>query len=205
MSKDFGSIWEMLWDMIVYLPRTVADLFRYGEINGGGLLVVLVLLVLLIAAGRFGLPYLKTQTARRRAIAAIKRVCAERKIAVTVCRGRHDGADLLLTGETYRGAVKFFPCRKREMHVHFLDAETCLLSPHAIDLRSADSDSAVQLSFAVDADEKILLFIPRAAELTRQRPNGEKAPIREGDEACGLILHSEGTLLRRLESLPRTS
>ena len=136
MSKDFGSIWEILWDMIVYLPRTVVDLFRYGEINGGGLLLTLILLAVLIAAVRFGGPYLRALSARRRAITAIRRICAERNIGVTVFRGRGDGADLLLIGGAYRGAVKFFPGIERDRHVHFLDAETCLIARHGIDPRT---------------------------------------------------------------------
>ncbi len=202
MSKDFGSIWEMLWDMIVYLPRTVVDLFRYGEVNGGGLLLALVLLAALIAAVRFGGPHLRVLFARRQAIAAIRRICAERNIAVTIFRGRGDGADLLLIGEAYRGAVKFFPGVGRDRHVHFLDAEICLIARHVIDPRAADArEGAVQLAFQVEADEKIWLFVPRAAELTRQRANGEKTPIREGEAAFGIYMHSEGSLLRRLESI----
>lgn len=212
MIQDFGSIWEMLWDMIVYLPRTIVDLFRYGEVNGGGLLATIILAALLIAAVRFGGPYLRALTARRRAIGAIKRICKARGIAVTVRRGaaaslfsRDDGADLLLTGEPYRGAVKFFPCVKRGMYVHFLDSKACLIARHAIDSReAAGREGAVQIAFVEEADEKIWLFIPRAAELTRQRANGEKAPIREGEAAFDLHLHSEGTLLRRLESIPRS-
>jgi hypothetical protein len=206
MVKDFGSIWEMLWDMIVYLPRTLVDLFRYGEINGGGLLVTVILFAVLIAAVRFGGPYFRTLIARRRVIAAIRRICAERGITVTVRHGRHDGADLLLVGDAYRGAVKFFPCIGRGMHVHFLDADTCLISPNVIDVRTVtDRTRTVPLTFSADADEKIMLFIPRAAELTRQRPNGEKAQIRESEMAFDLYLHSEGTLLRRLESIPRSN
>lgn len=202
MSKDFGSIWEMLWDMLVYLPRTVVDLFHYGEVNGIGLLLTLVLLAVLVAAVRFGGPHLRAMTARRRAVAAIRRTCAERGIAVSVSHGKQKGADLLLVGETYRGAVKFFPGVGRDRYVHFLDAETCLVARHVIDPRSADARAgAVQLAFRAESCEKIWLFVPRAAELTQQRANGEKAPIREGEAAFGIYMHSEGSLLRRLDAI----
>ena len=223
LVADFGNtnIFEMLGEFFKSLPELLLWLLMAFASN----LYWIIPAVLIIAVLVWVKLYAEVYKERKAFIRELSKWNAEIKTsAFASLFAKKDSSDIILTSTKGKKlALKFFPCTKKRMNVHFFDAENCIVSQNVIQIDGREitglggeqnakaisekisrdtRTKALNLSFkAYNECEKVLIFIPSASKITYVKPSGDVIEIRDGDNVFGIKLTSKGTFIRFLEEV----